>query len=462
MGAPVFPLVVGCVVLYSVQSFIRRGTVWSNMERASLKRSILDWMDAGVPDDLIDRNIHVIPSEEKVLTVTGLRRVGKTYLMFQTLKRTLEETHGEANVVYLNMEDERLPATTETLSSLIPAIYELFGDSRPLYLFVDEIQNIPLWSKWARRVHDMHQAHLIISGSSSVLSSAQIPTELRGREENIRVFPLSFADYLNFRGVVVDVENLPYDDRMLAQVRAELARYVEFGGLPEIVLRDGRHQRIDLLQKYFRVVVSRDIAERHNIRNTLLLKDLLRTAVESRYFSISKTYNVLKSRGHGLSKSTVARYMDFATEAYFLEEVPLYSTNVRDALLRPRKLYLADGGFITALSRTVSMGRLAENLVATEIQRRYARNYDINYWRGSQGQEVDFALSRKGHVDKLIQVCWDVEEPDTWKREVGGMRAAMKRLGTKSAIIVTSETSGSEGSIQVVPMWKWLLESDSA
>lgn len=447
------------------------------MELTPLFRKILvEWREQWTPSDIVDRE-ELDKSTlsqgrvRKITTFTGFRRVGKTYLMYQAIDELVKSGIADKNsVFYVNLEDERIPAETKSLTELLPALREIFGEGQhPMYLFLDEVQTIPNWSKWARRVYDSERGRLslFLSGSSSKLSSHDLPTELRGRCTSIEVFPLSLKGFLKFRGLEADFANVDYSDREKAKLLGLLREFLVFGGLPEVVLSEGEKRKLLLLQEYYKTVVRRDIAERHKIRNISLLSDFLRLLLNSTHISISKMCNVLKSSGHKVSKNTLINYLRYSEEAYFAFVLHIFSRKVKDQMLYPKKVYFIDNGFISALSLKFSenMGRLVENAVAVELKRRNSHNplAELSYWRaGHGGDEVDFVIRDGGGVRQLVQACYDVGDPDTKNRELKGLITASKELKCDNLLVITwdyeAEEKLDEGKkITYVPLCKWLL-----
>ena len=435
--------------------------------RSIIKMVIIDSQQPLYPEDLIERAPEptfdfVFGRVKKVYTVSGLRRVGKTYYLFQIRKKLIEVGVNPKNTIFISMEDERLPARTEVLTELIPAIKELYGIDKEIYLFVDEIQRIPNWGAWVRRIHDSRKAHLFISGSTYKLSAEGIPKEFRGREENIHLLPLSFKDYLKFKGIKVNLEHIDYDVAASAKLLNAFREYLEFGGLPEVVLSPS-YKRLGLLQSYFRTIISRDIVEQFRVENRAALEDFLKLLVNSPTFSISKVFNILKSIGHKVGKETLIRYLDYANKVFFIDTITIFSYKIKNRMMYPRKAYVADNGFIRALSTKYDWGRLLENMTYIELKRQIGMDpsYSIHYWRGVGNKEVDFVIVRNNEPMKLIQVSWDVSDYDTLKREVQAIIKAGKELRLDEGIIITyndEDIIEKDGiTIRILPLWKIAL-----
>jgi predicted AAA+ superfamily ATPase len=358
----------------------------------------------------------------------------------------------------LNLEDDRLfPLQTQDLNDFLDSYYEIYPRKKEewVYLFFDEIQNAPEWERFIRRIQDHEKCRIVLTGSSSKLLSREIASSLRGRTLSVEVFPLSFPEYLRFRGIAPR----PLSSRTQALLKNALADYILWGGFPELVpfTEDLRRRT---LQEYLDLIMYRDIMERHGITNTFLLKFLIKYCVThiATDFSVIKLYHDFRSQGLHLSKNTIYEYMSFMEDAYLLFTVPFFSDSVREGMRNPRKIYSIDNGFKLAsdLSRSEDAGRLLENLVFLELRRRFPA---IHYFKGKQ--TVDFCVIHRS-LPYLINVCHDLSNPATRRREIAGLSEAMDRLGVHSSLLITSDVEEEQAVEQrrifILPVWKWLLE----
>lgn len=404
-----------------------------------LRTLLLEWRDRELPR-VVARDAHLAtdnsPNIHNATVITGFRRVGKTFLMYETIEKLLE-THPREEIVYLNFEDERIVApSTDLLTDLIPEIQAVYG-KKPTHLFLDELQLIPHWSKWVRRILDTESVQLFITGSSSKMSSAELPTELRGRAWEVKIGPLTFREFLRFKKTSIDFQKAPYAKDEMARFRFLFDEYLIFGALPGVVLVSPE-QKQELLQSYFQTVVQRDIAERYAIDNDIVLKTLLKLLLNSSYVTISKLTNSLKSMGTPVGKSTINNYLSYIESSYFMNELPIYSPVIINQLQYPRKVYFVDTGFMTALSTKFSknMGRLFENAV---FQRLIREHETVHYYRDDKGHEVDFALLEDGKTTAFYQVCYDVSDEETQVREVRSLVKAGEKLQCQNLNLVTLE-----------------------
>ena len=416
----------------------------------------------GIPEDLINRDIAIEEylnlKPPKVIAISGFRRVGKTYLCFQEMGNI-----GIENSLYINLEDERLPERTGTLTELSRVIHDF--RSKRLFLFVDEIQNIPNWSKWVRRMYDKERVNiqLIITGSSSKLSSKEIPTELRGRCMNIELLPLSFPEFLKFKGTGIDVKSLQYSDSEKNRVLKILEEYLRYGGMPETVNYDTR-KKAETAREYIKLIVSRDIVERYKIRKRQSVDVLINLLLNSTYFTYSKLYSSLRGE-YEIGKGSIIRYMEYIRTSYLIFETQQIYQKIKPMFKSPRKIYFIDNSFITFLSLKFSenFGRLMENLVAIELQRRKSQSplLDFYYWKDYQGKEVDFVLKEDSQIKELIQVCYDIKDFETKERELKALVKASRELRCDNLRVITWDYEAKEEvrgkTIKFMPLWEWLL-----
>ena len=429
----------------------------------TIKLLYYEWKERRLPEVIhrdipLEQNASLTPP--KIIVITGFRRVGKTYLLFSLVEKLAARLNRE-EVVYFNFEDERITPQTEFLSSLLPTLQQE-ATNEITFLFLDEIQNIPLWDKWVRRIYDTTKIRLFITGSNSKLSSRELPTALRGRALEIRVYPLSFTEFLRFKKITINHKALLHSPSEQAMAIKALREYLMYGGLPEVVLAPEEKKR-EIIQSYYQTVVQRDIIERYSVKNEEGLRALLRLLLNATIYTTSKLHNTLKSTGLGIGKATLQNYITYLETAYFLYSVPYFSYSVKDQLQYPRKIYVVDNAFLTALSTQFSKnhGRLYENLVFAELVRRHGKE-NIFYWKDYSGREVDFLIKQNEKVSALINVCYDLNDMETKEREIAGLQKAMEKFGIKQGLIISAELNGNEYTtdkqIRYIPLWRWLLD----
>jgi len=428
-----------------------------------IKTILLEWQNRELPetkerDTILDNYLNT----GHIIIVKGFRRVGKTFLFYRLIKKLLKD-HSKKEIIYFNFEDERIPLKTGFLTALLPAIKEFHGQS-PLYLFLDEIQAIPDWSRWLRRILDTENIKIFITGSSSKMSEREIPTELRGRYLGIELLPLSFAEFLDFKNIPAppgDLKNIDKDAYL-----NYLREYLEDGGMPAVVLAE-KGLKKEIILNYFNTLIRRDIIEKFKIRNEEVLKDLLKLLMNATHFTGTRIFNNLKSLGHIVGKSTVLKYISYINDSFFMDELLEFSPKVKNQLQRERKIYFIDNGFIGLANSRLNLkeGRFLENSVYYHLRRRY-KNADIYYMRAEKAEEVDFVLIDDVQGKKMIQVSYSLDLASTREREIRALALMGKKLGLNEGDIVTFDSEGQEETtweehsikINIIPAWKFFLQ----
>ncbi|MEA3378935.1 MAG: ATP-binding protein [Nanoarchaeota archaeon] len=428
------------------------------------KTILTEWKGRKLPGAIerdIDLSSYATSKINKIIVITGFRRAGKTYILYNLIRKLFEEKNRD-NVIFLNFEDERIPLKTEFLTNLFPTIKQT--SKKPQLLFLDELHTMPNWSKWLRRIYDTENIRIFVTGSSSKMSGEEIPTELRGRFLEIKVMPLGFKEFLRFKNINLNLKDIDYSENEKAKMFRALNEYIKFGGMPEIVLAD-ESKKLEIIHSYYNTVVRKDIIERFDIRNEESLKALLRLLLNSTLYSISKMYDTLKSLNFEVGKGTIQNYLQYIENSYFMYSLPIFSRRVKDQLQYPRKIYFIDNAFLSFISTKFStnLGRLYENLVFLELKRRQASNLsELYYWRSQAKEEVDFIVKQGTKVKQLIQVCYDISDYDTKKRELKALAKASDELKCNNLLVITEDKGGEEKlkgkKVKYIPLWKWFLK----
>jgi len=428
----------------------------------TIKSIILDFqelsLETGVPRRL---KVEAIPGKATVLM--GVRRSGKSTYLFQIMDRLLREGLPRENILYLNFFDDRLHnLKQEGLGLVTEAYYSLYPEkkgSEKVFCFFDEIQTLEGWEPLVDRLMRTENCEVFLTGSSARMLSKEIATQMRGRALSWEVFPFSFSEFLDYRGVV-NKGPLSTKNRLLVQKGFET--YWETGGFPEVAGLD-RYLRIKIHQEYFEAVLFRDLIERHNISHPKALMDLAHRLMEniSSLYSINSLTGYLKSLGHNVPKSAVSDYLQWFEDAYFLFTVPLFDASATRSRANPKKIYCVDHGLVPSIASgiLVNSGHLLENLVFSALRRFSDR---IFYGRTRGGHEVDFVVPQQDRSAWLIQACESLIEAKNRNREVSSLNEAMGEMGVTSGTIVTrteeEEIKTSSGIIKVVPAWRFLLD----
>lgn len=386
--------------------------------------------------------------------LVGVRRSGKSYMLYQQIQQLLINGKQWDEILYLNFEDERLENfTAEDFNRLLECHQEMYG-KRPM-LFLDEIQNIDGWERFARRMADAKYT-IYITGSNAKMLSIEINSALGGRFLTYEVYPYSFREYVNVHRVSV----LP-NDIISTEGRSDVVRlfneYLHNGGLPASALLPAKR---NYLSSVFQKIYLGDIIARNSITNAAGIRLMIRKIAESvcRPISFNRINNLLSSVGGKLSLATTIKYVEYCEDAWLLMKLKNYTACLADKESNC-KYYFIDNGILN-LFLIDKDSMLLENLVAMQLFRKYGHDmsnervffYNDNF-------EVDFYIPE----DTLaIQVCYSLSDEETLQREVNALKKLPKRLDCNRRVIITfdEETSFSDeyGTIEVVPAWKWLLE----
>lgn len=403
--------------------------------------------------------LDVMPREYNVETdknyiFTGVRRAGKSYMQYALIKKLLSEGYGMNDILYMNFEDERIDSFTMTDFNLLLECHQELYACRP-HIFLDEMQNIEGWEKFARRMADS-KYHICLTGSNAKMLSKEIMTTLGGRFLQKDIYPFSFREYL-------DALNIPYGNINLLDTdsRASFFRhyneYLTNGGMPETV---NMNIKREYLSSTYQKIYLNDIATRNGINNMNALRLLVKKIAESvgQPLSYNRLSHILSSFNGKISVPTVQSYVSYAEDAWLL----LRLRNITGSLSEKEsacKYYFIDNGFLNLFLLNGETS-LLENLVALELFRRFGHDseHDTVYFYNS-GVEIDFYVPEK---EWAIQVSYSLSDIDTRKRETTALEKITKVLPCRRRTIITydSEESivDSKGDIDVVPCWKWLLE----
>jgi predicted AAA+ superfamily ATPase len=429
------------------------------IKRDTWIRIIKDFKDFTLPR-IIERE-KVIRTEipiKRVISVIGPRRAGKTYFMFQQIGKLLNEGIEKERILYVNFESDLLVGVTvEDLRKMIEIFYEIYptNKNKKVYLFLDEIQNVPNWEKFVRSIMDFENVQIFISGSSSKLLSKEVATMLRGRSLPYYIFPFSFKEFLKAKGFEVEKYLSSFQRAKLMNFVEE---YMKFGGYPEAVLYPEEREKI--LKEILDVTIYRDIVERFGVKNTKLVRLLLKQLILSTFFSVHSFFNYIKSLGMRVSKNTIYNYSEYFSDALIVIFLRKFSYSYREIEQTKPKIYFIDNGLLS-ISGVESKSRLMENAILVEmIKRGLVPNENIFYYQRNK-HEVDFVVVEKMKVKKLIQVCYDLSDIETKKREVRSLIEVMKEFRLKEGLIITMDFEGQEkiGDKKIVykPFWKWLV-----
>jgi predicted AAA+ superfamily ATPase len=386
--------------------------------------------------DVVKRNAYFLEAPGKIKVVIGMRRTGKTYFLFQRIQELLHTGVPIESVLFLNFEDDRLfPFTRDKLVDLIDAFYTMYPENhhKRCYIFLDEIQNVEDWSRVVRRLFDTKLIDIYLSGSSAKLLSKEIATELRGRALATELWPYDFDEYLNAKNINID--KTLFGTSVRDKLMHAFTRYLNHGGFPEVVHYEEEAWQ-NSLQDYIDIVVFRDIIERHRITHPAIIKYMIIALVQNagKLFSIHKFYNDLKSQGYRITKDALYQYMEYVEDAYLVFGVPIYSESLRKKQVNPKKYYVIDSGLARAVTFELQKdyGRLFENIIYLDLRR---RGWLVHYYMTTSRREVDFLVQNRRGEKHLLQVTWDLEDPNTRLREEAALAEAIEETKLKGHLL---------------------------
>ncbi|WP_294552171.1 ATP-binding protein [uncultured Bacteroides sp.] len=417
------------------------------MEKNVIKTLIVEYQQFVKEISLIERDIHL--SAQLNYVFVGLRRAGKSYLMYQQIQNLLKEGHKVEEILYFNFEDDRLVNLTVEDLDLIKVCYEELYAYRPIF-FLDEIQIVQHWERFARRLADQ-KYRVYVTGSNAKMLSSEIATTLGGRFIVQNVYPFSFQEYLNANNIMVE-PTWYFKNR--AEIVRSFSEYFYYGGLPELELVEGAEKR-QWLSNLFNKIFFGDLITRYSIRNDLAMKVLIRKLAESvkQPSSFSRLSNIVSSAGAKTTTDTIIDYLEFLQATWLIFSLENYASKLAEKVSN-RKYYFIDNGLLN-LFLIDPVTSLLENLVAITLRKKYEE--ELYFYH--QNIEVDFYVP----VEKLaVQVSYSLKEETTRKREITALLKMAAVMEVDKLLIITNDEeeviteNGKE--INVIPIWKWLLE----
>ena len=381
-----------------------------------------------IPENLVTRSVlnEIDPTIPFAIVLSGIRRCGKSTLLFQLLQKF-------QSMNYLNFEDPRLVNFELSDFERVDNLFNEKENASDLYFF-DEIQNVDRWEMFVRSLLDRNK-HVILTGSNSSLLSRELGSRLTGRHLQFELFPFNYTEFLSFSGKIPGT--------------GSFSDYIETGGFPEFI----RFERIQILQQLLSDILSRDIAVRNNIRNVSQLNELIifLLANTGKPFSLN---GLQKSFQFG-SVNTVKDFISYFEDAYLVFTIPKFAYSLKKQATNPKKTYAIDTGMIKANTTRFSEdhGRLLENIVFLHLRRKYD---SIFYFK--EKNECDFVVFEKDKITKAFQVCYELNDGNM-QRETAGCKEAMQMFGLNESSIITLEQEDTinEGDlkINIEPAWKW-------
>jgi hypothetical protein len=425
-----------------------------------LKQIILDFqgsvIESGTP-----RGLEYSIVNNKAFICIGVRRCGKSTLMYQVMEKLLRDGVPADNILYMNFFDDRLTVLKSgNLAPVMDAYFSLYPEKQggeTVYCFFDEIQEVRHWESFIDRIMRTEKCRVFITGSSAKMLSKEIATQMRGRSLSWELFPFSFIEYLAHRGL---------DHNGLTTRKTRLCvnafdDYFQTGGFPEVLGLDAG-VRIRLHQEYYKAILNRDIIDRYDCPHpqaVLQLAYRLMTSIANPY-SLNRLFQYMKSIGFKITKDFIADCLQWFEDCYFMFSVKKFDRSVTKQNANPKKIYCVDHGLIRSIDPDMGekRGFLLENAVYMRLR---IMTDAINYYRTGTGNEVDFIWQDHRNMKHLVQVAYNIDSDYTKDREIRALREAMRELHLTGGTLVTYSREGThqtpEGTIEIVPAWKFSI-----
>ena len=410
------------------------------------QRKVLESIDLGIKRQALGELAKYIRLPHSIV-ISGIRRSGKSTLLAQIIHNFYKDEG-----YYINFEDERLiEFSLADFNTLYEIFIELYGDKKTFFL--DEIQNIPKWEIFVRRMQDRGYK-FFITGSNASLLSKKLGSKLTGRYISLELYPFSFKEFLDFN------DYSPGKDTFLitserGRIKRYFSEYLKKGGMPEYL----KYKDNTLLKRAYEDILYRDIVARYEIKEVKALREL-------GFYFLSNigglfSYNSIKKLLRLGSVNTVKSYADYLENSFLIFTIPRFSYSLKNQLASAKKAYCVDNGLIEAVAFQFSQnkGKFLENLVFIELKRRYR---EIYYYKTNNGLEIDFLIRKGKRNALLIQVTEGLGSDKVRRREVNALTSAMDELKIKDALILTEDNEEKikvkDNTITVIPIYKWLLE----
>jgi uncharacterized protein len=412
----------------------------------------------GVYREYYTRELYRQRKLKEVSVVTGVRRAGKSTILLQVLEKLIDDGVPRVNILYVNFEEPTfIPyLTVEFLLRIHDLYLERFNPQGRTYVVLDEVQLVPGWERFVRGLYDREKdIKFYITGSSSKLLSRDYGTSLTGRIISSEVFPLSFQEFLAFRNREDLIDKS--EGKGSPALRNLFNQYIRYGGFPQVVLTKEEKDKMQILKDYYTAVIEKDIIQRYQVRDIMKLKEFCLNlyANVATYFS---GYQAEKRQK--ISQPTANKFLEYAREVFLVQTTDYFSYSFTEQKANPYKVYAIDPGLYNAVSFRFSenIGRLFENVVYLELRR---KREEVFYWKGKK--EVDFLIRKGAGIDRLINVCWDLNQ-DNEERELSGLAEAMEKFNVSEAEIVVGgydDQATTKGkNIIVSNFFNWLTKED--
>ena len=433
--------------------------------RKDVIKSLIAIKQSEMPFDVIRRDVGLPINRNKIITIPGVRRCGKSTMMEIAINDLLAAGVGRERILWLGFDDERLRGMkVEELDYVIASYMEMSPDIpiKNVYMFFDEIQLIDGWEFFVLRLYKSYCKNIYVCGSNATMLSSELNSALRGYPIEYETYPLSFNEYCRFKGI----DTGSYLEQDMARLRNAFISYNKESAFPEIVLTDAKSEQLKLLHGYFDTMLLKDLVEHYKLTNISVVRYFVKRIMANltKPTSINAIYKDIKSQGLKVSKDDLYIWADYACGIFMFARISKYDRSLAKEQKSLDKYYCIDNGLRSAVLMPQSNddGKNLENTVFMQLNRMRLPSDKISYYQGAS--ECDFVVQRNDGVAQLIQVTWSMADAETRNRELKGLMEASRVTGCDDLIIITYEEEGiieSAGKqVKIVPAWKWLLHFD--
>lgn len=422
------------------------------VDKQNIKQIIGERQEELLSIQIVERPMKFDRSSNYVLI--GPRRAGKSYMLYWYIQQLAKNKEVSIRqILYINFEDERIALIqAHELGTLLEAYQEMHPTEKP-WIFLDEIQNITGWEKFARRLADS-KYHVMITGSNAKMLSSEIATTLGGRYIAREVFPFSFVEYLAYCGLTLQ-SNWEYMPAQRQQVKNKMESYFLYGGFAETFDKTDKREWLNSL---YQKIIMGDIVERNAIRNPRVFRLLARKLADSvmQPTSIARLQHLIVSTGEKISLPILKDYLSYMSEAYLTFEIPNLASHFSEQATAQKRYFIDNGILNLFLHNDVS--KLLENIVAIHLHKKYNNDSEYRLFYYNRGIEVDFCIPEESLA---IQVSYNMDDLVTAERETGALQKFIKQYPEYQGLIITydqeKEIEINGLHINVIPIWKWLV-----
>lgn len=434
------------------------------MKEDDIIKTLISWnfwgerLEVGISRDAYVKEALCYLKTKKVVTITGIRRAGKSFISKQIVTSFVEDKN---NSLIINFEEVRFDEALD--EKFLVKIYDAYlsvikPNEKPL-IILDEIQEVKSWERFVRSVNEKNEAYLIVTGSSAKIMGEELATLLTGRTLTLEVFPLTFTEFLQFKGLKIRTkfEFIKKAD----EINDLFKEYVSFGGFPEVILEKDKGLKLKILSAYYQDILNKDIVKRFKIRRIDKLERIAFYYLTN--FSSPITFNSI-GKFLRFEEKTVEIYSKHIESGKLIFFLRRFSSSIKEQENSPRKCYVTDIGFhnLSNILFSDKIAKIYENIVAIQLFKKEGKN--LFYWKDYSGKEVDFVIKRGLKINELIQVCYNIEDFKTKEREIRALIKASKELKCGNLLVITESKEAEEKignkRVKYVPLWKWLLENE--